>query len=209
LLPLGALLLFLIKKIRIPKEVITILLYCVVLFTILKLYPLLKDQKKLYDIIFTFLEYSFFTLFLWFIIVNKNFKKIIIGLSFCFYSFQVVYFIIDKSDRLDSIPVGVETILLFIYIIYFLYEQFKSQRNTYIYNHPGFWIAIGIMIYLGGSFFLYILVNHLDQEQIDKYVQFTYVADILKNIFLVTAICLYLRKDEKTSEKTVPYLDMI
>ena len=112
---------------------------------------------------------------------------------------------------MDSVPIGIETILIFIYIFCFFYESSKLTKDNYIYNQYCFWIAVGILIYLGGSFFFYILIDHLDKAEIDSFGNLTFLAEIIKNILFSAAILIYARQPKKTSKKppTVPYLDMI
>ena len=136
-----------------------------------------------------------------------------LGLSLIFVVFQISYFFTAQAVVLDSVPIGVETILLFIYIIFFLFEQFKSQKNLYIYSHPLFWVSMGIMIYLGGSFFFNILANHMEPEQINKYWYFTFLADIIKNVCFSIAVIVYFKNPpiETPNHRTrsVPCLDMV
>jgi hypothetical protein len=145
-------------------------------------------------------------------IKSQWFRRLIWIFTTFFIAFQVLYFFTAKEAILDSVPIGVETILIFIYIIYFLFEQFKTQRSNYIYSHPGFWIVIGIMIYLGGTFFFNILVNHMPPQQVAQYWYFTFIADIIKNICFAIALSVYIRKPDENSLKnkpSVPYLDMV
>ena len=101
-----------------------------------------------------------------------------------------------------------ETILLFIFIFLFFYRFLKTAVDSYVYNQPCFWIAVGILIYLGGSFFFNILVNHLTFEQVDKYWFLTYIAETIKNILFAVALVMYLRQPRENSKKeTVPNLD--
>ena len=117
-----------------------------------------------------------------------------------------------KVKRLDSIPIGIETILILIYIIYFFYI-FSSRFSTLtIYNHYVFWLAIGILIYLGGSFFFFILFEQLTEGQIEQFGKFTYVAEIIKNVLFSVALFMYARnsfENQKKKSDSVPFLDMI
>jgi hypothetical protein len=67
------------------------------------------------------------------------------------------------------------------------------------------------LIYLGGSFFINILANDMEQTEKDKYWILTYIAETIKNILFGVAIIIFSRKsNEKASSKTlsVPYLDL-
>jgi hypothetical protein len=67
------------------------------------------------------------------------------------------------------------------------------------------------MIYLGSSFFFYILAEHLPKKELDEYWPITFLFDIIKNILMAVAIFLYSRQPEgqKLSKSPEPYLDMI
>jgi hypothetical protein len=69
------------------------------------------------------------------------------------------------------------------------------------------------MVYLAGSFFFYILANHIGKKQLDEYWKLTYLTDIIKNIFITIAIFVYAfspkESIKKESSSSVPYLDMI
>jgi len=189
-------------------------LYGIVFFFFLTSWDyLIRDLHliKLSQSFYTFLEYSFFAYILWSGISNKNFRKIILLLSIFFFLFQVIFFISTTRGRLDTVPVGIETILLLVFIFLFFYEHFIETKNEYIYHNHCFWIALGILIYLGGSFFFNILANDLEQGSSRKYWYLTYIAEIIKNILFSVAIIMYARKtgNNVSKQSSVPYLDMI
>jgi hypothetical protein len=105
---------------------------------------------------------------------------------------------------LDSIPVGVETILIFLYIFYFLYQEFKKENQLLIKNSM-FWISMGIFFYLAGSFFFNILANHMSKAEIDEYWYYTYLFDIVKNILIAIGLFVYKQKNRT---EPLPFLDM-
>ena len=113
-------------------------------------------------------------------------------------------------QRLDSIPIGIETILVFIYIFCFFFYFTKNSKDAYIYTHYGFWASVGILIYLGGSFFYYILVNHLRENDVVLFGKLSNAAEIIKNILFGIALFVYrkfpINKIHKV--KNIPNLDM-
>lgn len=168
-----------------------------------------RTLRKLYSSSYTFLEYLFFTLALWREIRNRKFRIAMLILSVLFLSFQVFYFFKSSLHHLDSVPVGIETIILFIYILFFFYQYFKEIDNRYIYNEPCFWIAVGILLYMGGSFFFNILANHLSEQEMENYWYITYIAEVIKNILFAIAMIMYARQPkEPTPHKSIPYLDL-
>jgi hypothetical protein len=129
-----------------------------------------------------------------------------------FIIFQIAYVTSTAHQRLDSIPIGIETILLFLYIFCFFFEFSKLIKDTFIYNHYTFWIAVGILIYLGGSFFFFILVNDLDKNQRDDFGILTYIAEIIKNLLFAFSLFMYKKFSANkihNPSKNIPNLDMI
>jgi hypothetical protein len=172
-----------------------------------------KNIKKYYQGFYTFFEYSFFTCFIWMNIRSVNFKRFIALISLAFIIFQFYYIAnISVPQKLDSIPIGIETILVFIYVFYFFFEFSKSSKDVFIYNHYNFWISVGILIYLGGSFFFYILVNHLNKSEYAAYANVAYVAEIIKNILFAFSAFIYKKfpvNKIHNHPKNIPNLDMI
>ena len=207
LLPISFL--FTLRNTRIDNLIIGI--YGVLFFFLLFFFwdiPL--EMRKLYATFYTFLEYTFFATLFYLNISSKNFRRFIIFISCGFVLFQIVYYLKVPFGRTDSIPIGVESILIFIYIFYFFYEQFNSAREKYIYNHPCFWICLGLLIYLGGSFFINILANHLSLEEFENYWYLNYIADTIKTLLFVVAIFLFAKNPSKNhNTRNIPYLDMI
>lgn len=79
-----------------------------------------------------------------------------------------------------------------------------------IYNKYIFWINVGIMIYLGGAFFFYILIDHLPEDQVTTFSILANCAEILKNILFLIAVYVFIKfpmKDKETKEMSVPFLD--
>ena len=105
-------------------------------------------------------------------------------------------------------PVGIETILILVYTFIYFQQYFNENRTTYIYNDPNFWIIVGILIYLGSSFFFNILANEVSKD----YWHLTFIPEIIKNVLFSLSIILYkdkLNDNNKIKSANVPYLDLI
>ena len=132
-----------------------------------------------------------------------------IFVSICFVVFQLIYFFTFKFRTLDSIPIGIETILIFIYTIYYLYEQFKNPEVQFINRSFSIWLVLGIVIYLSVSFFIYILANDVPFDELKQYWFLTYLVDIIKNIFFAIGIYIYAKQfSKKNFQNHLPYLDI-
>src|SRR4029450_11701183 len=109
-------------------------------------------------------------------------------LTILFLLFQVMHYLFINNIRIDSIAIGVESILIFVYIFFFFMDNLNSPKDGFIYANHTFWISVGLLIYLGGSFFINILANSLSKEEFDKYWYLNYIADIVKTVFFATAL---------------------
>jgi hypothetical protein len=197
-----------IKNKQVPVLIISI--YGLVFFTLLKFVdPLIPEsQRRPYNFFYTLIELSFFCSFFWIQIKKRVFRKIILALFFLFIIFQLIYLGFTEQEY-DSVSIGIETIIVFIFIFLFFYDYFINVYNEYIYNHYCFWLAIGTMIYLSGSFFLYILANHIPKDQIHDFWYLSYIAETIKNILFCIAVIVYARQKskEKIPNQNIPYLD--
>jgi hypothetical protein len=175
-------------------------------------YDIPKGYKKDLQTAYTFFEYAVFTFIFWINIKNPKIKRAIFIISVLFFCFQVFYLLTGKVKGLDSVPIGIETIIMLSYIFYFFYQSSKDLSTAYIYNHYGFWVSVGILIYLGGSFFFFILFDHLSTAQVETFGNMTFVAEIIKNILFALAIFIQTRfpfENKKQKPQSIPYLDLI
>lgn len=187
-------------------------LYGIVFFFLLFLFKYIhSDYWNIYNSTYTFLEYSFFSSLFYLNFTTKKFKRLIVYFSIAFYVFQIIHFLTIDNYRIDSVPIGVESILIFIYIFLFLYENIKSPKQDFVYNDFLFWISVGLLIYLGGSFFVNILANSMTPEEFDKYWYLNFIADTVKTLFFAGAMILLTKSSSKSSNKDsrIPFLDMI
>ena len=197
------------------KEVIPVVIaiYGIVCFCFLFFfYDIPNKNRKYFSTSYTFFEYGIFTFIFWVNFQKDKIRPLILVSSVLFFAFQLFYVFSGKIKKLDTVPIGIETILILIYIVCFFYSFSKRSRSHYIYNHYVFWIAVGILIYLGGSFFFFMLIENLNKEQETAFGNLTYVAEIIKNILFAFALFIYVRypfENKKKNFEPVPFLDMI
>jgi hypothetical protein len=80
-----------------------------------------------------------------------------------------------------------------------------------VYNDFRFWIVLGMVLYLAGSFFIYILSDQMERNEFIEYLIFTFVFYTLKNIFFAMGIFVHATKEPKPIKHTkneIPYLDI-
>lgn len=159
---------------------------------------------------FTPIEYLVFTYFLLSNISYRGFKKIIIFSSIFFVVFTIFYNIYADLHKIDSTPIGIESILIFIYSFFYFYEQMKDTSTLFIYNKYHFWIVIGYLIYLSGSFFIFIFTNQLDDELLNQYWFITSVSYSTMNILFAIGFYIKAKSAKRATlflQKFHPYLN--
>lgn len=198
------------KKIYSEPRVISVVIYSLIIFLLLYFHNSLpKDYRKFSRLFYTFIEYVTFAFIFWYSIRNRNLKKIILILSLGFISFQFIDYFVFSYRRLDSVPIGIETILIFVYSFLYLYEEFRRIESQSIITKPEFWLIVGIVFYLAGSFFFNILANNFTTKEMDAYWYYSYLFDDIKNILFVISIFLFAKQErKKPGKKNVPYLDI-
>jgi hypothetical protein len=143
--------------------------------------------------VFTLVEYFCFTAIAYRLIKNLLVKKIILLFSFCFFIFSVIAFYQDKNLSFDSITVALEEILVIVYCIYFFFEQIKTPQSSFIYESHSFWIITGILVYVAGTFFLFITLFKINNAERDDFWIINLIFNSLKNMFF--AIAFFIKKE--------------
>lgn len=158
---------------------------------------------------FTFLEYIVFTYVLWLNIKNKTFRTIILWLSILFIIFTSIYNVNTNFRNIDSIPIGIETILIFIYSFYYLYEQMNDTTTLFIYSKYQFWVVIGFLIYLAGSFFIFIFSSKWTKY--DFFAKYWYITNgfyAFMNLMFIVAFYLKVKSARPVQFKQpLPFLN--
>ena len=154
---------------------------------------------------YTFFEFGFFAYFLFLIIKFQFFRKLLLITSCSFLIFLTIYGATITAKGIDSIPIGIETILILLFSFYYLYEQMNDTETLFIYSKYQFWVIIGFMLYLAGSFFIYIFANQTKEAL--NYWYFTNIFSILKNIFFSVAVFIYTKQRSTSLQKLHPYLN--
>ena len=188
---------------------VALAVYGAVIFTLLMVFYVLPvSLRKVYYTSYTLIEYCFFSYFIYLNLRTRNFRRVLLALTLAFVAFSVIYYLKGEFKRLDSLAIGIETILLFVYIIFYFYDYFRNPKATVVYNHYCFWISIGILIYLGSSFFFNILANHMTDKEMEALYYYTNIPEFIKNLVLVASIIVFSRQPRQPSRPaSIPYLD--
>jgi len=160
--------------------------------------------------LFTVVEFSFFCFFLYSIFAERKTKLSILGVWAAFMLFAFVdYFIISKSQEFDYFTSGIESIVIILLCIYYLYRQLKRSTNLMIYSTFNFWVVITFLIYFCGTFFLYLFAESMRESATfqKQYFIINISFNILKNILLCIAMTMKLSKPAIEEKTVIPDLD--
>ncbi len=198
LIPILFYLLFLRK--RNDKRVLVFFIYCIYSFvTDIAIFSLgakgvLTDNT--YNIIlglFTVIEFSTFCLFFYFTFENRLTKRIVFSLIPLFFIITVSSFIYKRENpnNLDNITLTFQAIIFMALCLSFLFSQIKSPTSFFIYTTFEFWVVTGILIYLSGTFFIYLLSASLTREEINDFWFINTIFNIQRNIFITLGFYFY------------------
>jgi hypothetical protein len=100
----------------------------------------------------------------------------------------------------DSLPSGIESILVLSYCLFFVYEKMTSTDFSF---NGTIWITIGFILFFSGTFFLFILSqnNFKDSSFILTYGYIVAIFNIIKNLFITIGIFSESNNSKRTSHK--------
>jgi len=159
-----------------------------------------NEEKIIYLVysLFTILETIAFSFIFYQILKNERVKKVIPVIAVAFLIFELIYYLTAKRKIIDTIPIGIETLIFICYSCIFLFEQVEDlATTTFIYDRYSFWLVSGILIYLAGSCFIYMSANLVDSVTRSNYWTFTNGFLILKKILLSISLLVYFKQSKK------------
>lgn len=199
LLPILVFLPFLLKKKELPVWVI--FFYSLYSFSNDTIIIYRSDHHLRFSIflyIFTIIEYLLFAFILFKVIINKKVKQIIILASVLFTAFCLFNILGKHIHQFDSVQASIESILIIAYCITYFYEQINQPQVTFIYADYKFWIVIACLIYLAGSFFLYVYAAAIPTAMRKEYWVINLFCNIIKNILFAIAIIIHVKAPKST-----------
>jgi hypothetical protein len=189
------------KKVRGNKTtwVLTLFVFFDLIFNILLGYFVpIKYHNKAYPI-FTFFEMLFFSYFFYLEIRKPASKKTILIVSTIFAVALLIYYYYAYYFRkivphIDSVPIAIETLLIYLFSFFYFFQELNDNTTFFIYNKSSFWYVLGILIYLSGSFFIYIFANQLSIKELERYWIITNISSFSKNLFFIVPVFILARE---------------
>jgi len=153
--------------------------------------------------IYTAVEFSTFCLFYFYSVSEGLMKKAVLPIGGLFLVFAGIdFFLVNQMTAIDSMAIGVESILIILMCIYYLIVQIKGSSNLFVYSTSNFWIVITFLIFFSGTFFLYIMLESQfeDKSYRTLYTFINSIFYILRNILFSVAMVM---KSSQPAKKKV------
>ena len=144
------------------------------------------------------MEVVSFVSFLHLLIEKKQAKKALVITTLVFAFIYIGITLLVKDNIIDSIQIGIETIIILIFSFYYLYERMNDTSTLFIYNTYPFWVILGMVLYLSGSFFVYIFADSLSLADREKFWIIPNIFSIIKSILFVIAIIIHATPKKNT-----------
>jgi len=141
---------------------------------------------------FNIVEYCLLAFFIRALLRNKTLKILILVFSLLFLviAFTNIFSGAYRDDY-DSVTNGLESILLIIYSIFYLFEQISRPDHIFFYSIPEFWIIVAILLYFSGTFFFNTYAHDLIKSSKsfqDQYSAINNAFEILKSLLFGVAM---------------------
>ena len=175
--------------------------YCIFSDLVLSKLSLKYLESELYSFrLFTIIEYSIITFFIFQLIESDLFKRLIKIGSIIFITVSILDIYTSSFISFDSLPSGIESILVLSYCLFFVYEKMTSTDFSF---NGTIWITIGFILFFSGTFFLFILSqnNFKDSSFILTYGYIVAIFNIIKNLFITIGIFSESNNSKRTTHK--------
>ena len=119
--------------------------YCIFSDLVLSKLSLKYLESELYSFrLFTIVEYSIITFFILQLIESILFKRLIKIGSVIFIAISILDIYTSSFTSFDSLPSGIESILVLSYCLFFVYEKMTSSDFSF---NGTIWITIGFILF--------------------------------------------------------------
>lgn len=126
-------------------------------------------------------------------------RRLIMVFSVFFFVLWMFAFIKNGSLEFLYVVNATEFIaVIFLSIIYF-FEQIIATDGSIVYNQPRFVVVTAYLIYISGTFFIFLYLNSLNIQDQTKFLSINSILVIIKTILL--CIAMSMKNKEKKARK--------
>lgn len=173
------------------------LAYCFISDVVLSKLSLRILGSEIYSFrVFTIVEFSLIAIFFTSTIVNRSYKRFIYISMTLFYILLIIDFLTNSFNQFDSLPTGIESILIILFSLILIFEKLNSENVHFNFS---IWISFSFIIFFAGTFFLFILSqnNFSNTNFSDTYGYVVAIFNSIKNLL----ICLGIVSETRNTYK--------
>ncbi len=212
LIPLLPLLFFLLFKRKSKEKAVWVIFFYILYCIVNEFINYYLQSINYYYIlnlfsIFTIIELSFISFYFYILLEGKPIIRKVIVLSWLgFTIYGISNIIFSKAmHSWDSIAIGIESLIIIVLSSYYLFTKIKRSNNLSFYTNFYFWIAITLLLFFSGTFFLNIMAESMRRNPDYQMLYFIINIgfNILKNVMMAVAMTMKI----KSVERKLPELD--
>jgi hypothetical protein len=96
--------------------------------------------------------------------------------------------LVKHQSGFSFAPTLIEFLVFIVYLIFFFFERMNIVVTYPLYQSISFWIAVGLLIYFSGNFFIFLLSNYSKDKSFLLQLSMIYsIVTITKNILFSSA----------------------
>lgn len=184
------------------KLLLFYLLYSLISDLVLSKLSIKYFHSEIYSFrLFTIVEYFSITYILFCQIERLAFRNFIKFSSVAFAIFLLVDIFTNPLNEFDSIPTGIESLLILITSLILLYEKILKSNDFFT---AFVWIAIGLILFFAGTFFLFIMSqnNYNNTDFNNTYGYIVAIFKILMYSFFLVGVISEIKTNKLNTIKT-------
>jgi hypothetical protein len=165
-----------------------------------------QDPPYSFILLFTLCDYTFVFFIMWLLLESRMIKIILSAISIFFVLYIALLFLRAHPASYPTIS-PVESIIVLIFCILYLFEQLNKPEELFVYSTPGFWIILAFLVYASGTLFLYIF-RIINFQEVEKWWVINNVCNIILNaLFALSFLINYTSLKSKNPSKEIPRFD--
>ncbi len=145
--------------------------------------------------IYSVVRFAFLSLIFKRLIKDSFISRVVFANIFFFLGFSLVNALVFQDIfSFNSNSLIVESILLIIYSVVYLFQILREMQIQFVERFYGFWLVSGILYYFAGNFFLFSLSNLLLESSFYSFSEYWHIHSVNLILFYLSFSVAFLLK---------------
>lgn len=140
-----------------------------------------------------------------FYVLSKHHSLLVKGIFYACITFGVINFLFLQGPRtFDSYTTYLTGVILICTALYFFYVLMKELPAERVQSLPLFWIAIAVLVYYGGTIFVFLFNNYILTQLTKQHPSMWVVHNVIntsKNMLFFIALWVSAQQDSTPDKK--------